>query len=172
MTSQVLTSIGQKRTSKEQTPQEKRIKLDISLDTIEFEHFELSDLENSFDNSIDYNSEIDFGEDHSRLLSDFLEEGLTQCDDEHTHVQSFNLKTNFKFDCDDSNVNIMNIEQKIHENDLKERNGSSKNTIEQSNSILFFLLDKNKEELAVIKEKGPDSYCKEYVSFKGAIHII
>jgi hypothetical protein len=168
MISQVLTSIGQKRTAEEQTSQDKRMKFDISLDTNTFEHFELSDLENSFNNLIDYNSEIDFGEDHSRLLSDFLEEELTQCDDEHTNVQSFNLKTNLKFDCDDSNLSIMNTEQKINENYLKERYGTSKNTIDHSNSILYVLLNKNKEDVAGIKEKGPDSYCKEYVLFKKA----
>jgi hypothetical protein len=164
----VLTSIGQKRTSEKQTPQDKRMKFDISLDNNTFEHFELSDLENSFNNLIDYNAEIDFGEDHSRLLSDFLEEEFTQCGDEHTHIQVFNLKTNLKFDFDDSNKNIMNIELKINENNLKEREGLSKNTINHSNSILYVLLNKNKEDVAVIKEKGPDSHCKGYVSFKEA----
>jgi hypothetical protein len=62
----------------------------------------------------------------------------------------------------------MNIEPKIHENNLKERDGTSKNTFDRSNSILYVLLNKNNEELAVIKEKGSDSYCKEYVSFKEA----
>ena len=157
MISLVLTSVGHKRTSEEQVSQDKRMKLDISLDTVTFEHFELSDLENSFNNLIDYNSEIDFGEDHSRLLSDFLEEEFTQCDDEHTHVQSFNLKTNLKFDCDDSNVSIMNIEPKINEHDFKEREGLLKNTFDRSNSILYVLLNKNKKELAVINEKGSDS---------------